>query len=181
MNRSHGIPAVALIGFAAAITGCTSATPAARAATSRAELKDSGGRTVGWATLSESREGVRVVVEVSGLPAGEKGIHIHEVGRCEAPSFESAGGHFNPEGKQHGLRNPQGPHAGDLPNITVGADGRGRLDTSTRRVTLGAGPTSVFDSNGSTIVVHAAADDQSSDPSGNSGARLACGVIVKSP
>jgi Cu-Zn family superoxide dismutase len=171
--------ALAVIGFAVAVAGCQSAAPAARATVSSAELKDANGRTVGSATLSESRDGVRLMVEVSGLPPGEKGIHIHEVGRCEAPTFQSAGGHFNPVGKQHGLQNPQGPHAGDLVNIAVGADGRGRLDTTTSRITLGAGPTSVFDTDGSAIIVHAAADDYKTDPTGNSGGRTACGVIVK--
>jgi Cu-Zn family superoxide dismutase len=179
MNRIPVVGVIASIGYVIAIVGCQSATPAARAATSPAELKDAAGKTVGRATFSEGSEGVRVTLEVSGLPAGEKGVHIHEVGRCEAPSFESAGAHFNPDGKRHGLQNPQGPHAGDLPNITIGADGRGRLEATTRRITLRPGAHSVFDTDGSAIVVHAAADDHSSDPAGSSGGRAACAVIAK--
>jgi superoxide dismutase, Cu-Zn family len=179
MNNRYLIAPIALLSLMAAITGCQSVSPAARPVTSRAELKDPSGRTVGSATLSEGAGGVRVIVEAAGLQPGEKGVHIHEVGRCEPPSFESAGNHFNPDARQHGLQNPKGPHAGDLPNIVIGADGRGRLDATTRRITLGAGASSVFDSNGSAIIVHTAPDDQMTDPSGNSGGRVACGVIVK--
>jgi Cu-Zn family superoxide dismutase len=98
---------------------------------------------------------------------------------CEPPAFTSAGGHVNPGGRQHGLQNPRGPHAGDLPNIRIEADGSGRLESLNDRITLGAGPTSLFDGDGSALVIHAAADDLQTDPTGNSGGRLACGVIVK--
>ena len=116
---------------------------------------------------------------VKDLPPGQKGVHIHEVGKCEGPQFTSAGGHFNPDKKQHGTLNPQGAHAGDLPNISVDGYGVGQLETTTNRITLGAGPTSVFDADGSAIVIHAAADDFKTDPTGNSGGRSVCGVIVK--
>ena len=99
--------------------------------------------------------GVRIVLEVRGLPAGAKGVHIHEVGKCDGPQFTTAGSHFNPDKKQHGTMNPQGAHAGDLPNLTIGTDGAGRLETTTNRITLGAGTTSVFDADGSAIVIHA--------------------------
>jgi Cu-Zn family superoxide dismutase len=156
--------------------GCATAKPAPGTAT--AELRNAQGQPVGTATLTEAGGGLRVIIEARNLPPGEKGVHIHEVGRCEPP-FTSAGGHFNPGKRQHGLQNPAGPHAGDLPNITIGPDGSGRLETLTDRVSLGGGPNSLFDADGSAIVIHAAPDDHRTDPAGNSGARIACGVIVK--
>jgi Cu-Zn family superoxide dismutase len=144
-----------------------------------ADLRDAAGRDVGMAQLSEEAEGVRILLEVHGLPPGAKGLHIHESGNCDAPDFKSAGGHFNPEGKQHGLENPRGPHAGDLPNLEVKQDGTGRLDATDDRITLGSGPGSLFDADGSALVIHADRDDQKTDPAGNSGDRLVCGVIVK--
>jgi len=144
-----------------------------------ADLRNAGAQSVGVATLTEVPGGVRIVLEVKGLPPGAKGVHIHEVGKCDGPQFTSAGGHFNPEKKQHGTLNPQGPHAGDLPNITIDGSGNGRLETTSQRVTLAAGPASLFDADGSAVVVHAAPDDFRTDPTGNSGGRIVCGVIVK--
>jgi Cu-Zn family superoxide dismutase len=160
------------------VTGCTGALRGS-ASTATAELRNSRGETVGTAILTDVTGGVRVVVEVKGLTPGEHGVHVHEVGMCDPPGFTGAGGHFNPEGKQHGLQNPAGPHAGDLPNMTVTAAGTGRLETTTNRISLGAGPTSIFDGDGSALVVHAAPDDLRSDPTGNSGGRVACGILVK--
>ena len=160
--------------------GCASITqPAVTGNAAVAEVKNANGQTVGLATFTEVPGGVRIVMEVKGLPPGAKGVHIHEVGKCEGPQFASAAGHFNPDKKQHGVMNPQGPHAGDLPNITIAADGSGRLETTTNRVTLGSGATSIFDADGSALVIHAAPDDFVTDPTGNSGGRSACGVIVK--
>jgi len=147
--------------------------------TGSVQVKNGQGQTDGTATLTQLSNGVRVILDARGLPPGEKGVHVHEVGRCEGPAFTSAGGHFNPDKKQHGLQNPGGPHAGDLPNITIGSDGTGRLETLTDRISLSAGAKSVFDADGSAIVIHAAPDDFKTDPTGNSGARIACGVIVK--
>jgi Cu-Zn family superoxide dismutase len=147
--------------------------------TARAELRNATGQVVASATLTQVAGAVRVVLEAQGLPPGAKGVHIHAVGKCDPPDFTTAGGHFNPQGRQHGALNPQGPHAGDLPNLTVGADGKGQLESTTQLVTLLAGPTSVFDADGSALVVHAAPDDFRTDPTGNSGARIACGAIVK--
>lgn len=147
--------------------------------TATAELQNARGQVVGTATLTEGRGGVTIVVEVRGLPAGEKAVHLHAVGTCEPPGFTSAAGHFNPEGKRHGHMNPAGPHAGDLPNITIAATGTGRLETTNSRVTLGSGASSLFDADGSAVVVHAGPDDYRTDPTGNAGARLACGVITK--
>jgi Cu-Zn family superoxide dismutase len=133
------------------------------------------------ATLKQVSGGVRIVIEARRMPPGPRGVHIHEVGKCDGPQFTTAGEHFNPDKKQHGTLNPQGAHAGDLPNLTIAADGTGRLETMTERVTLGAGATSLLDADGSSIIVHGSPDDFKTDPTGNSGARIACGVIVKKP
>lgn len=159
------------------LAGCqTAATTPSR--TASAILRDGAGQTVGRAVLSEQGPGTRIEVDVKGLPAGVKGVHVHEVGSCDPPPFSSAGAHFNPSGKKHGTMNPGGAHGGDLPNIEIAANGTGRLVTVTSRLTLAPGPTSVFDANGSAILIHAAPDDYRTDPAGNSGARIACGVIV---
>jgi len=170
--------AIAVVIASLLAAGCaTTGTPADN--TAHAELRNAGGQVVGTAMLTQVGNAVRVVLEAQGLPPGVKGVHIHAVGKCDPPDFTTAGSHFNPQGRQHGALNPQGPHAGDLPNITIAPDGKGRLESTTQMVTLLTGPTSVFDADGSAIVVHAAPDDFRTDPTGNSGARIACGVIVK--
>ena len=172
-------PRIALAA-ALALAGCAQVTQSATTDNSAsAELRRSTGQLAGVATLTQVSGNVRIVLEAKGLPPGPHAVHIHAVGKCDAPQFTSAGDHFNPEQKQHGMQNPQGPHAGDLPNLTIGADGTGRLETTTDRVTLGTGATSLFDQDGSALVVHAGPDDFKTDPTGNSGGRIACGVIVK--
>ena len=161
------------------LAGCASVAPTTTGAAAVADLRNVNGQPVGSATLAQVGDVVRIVLEVQGLPPGTKGVHIHEVGSCEGPTFTSAGGHFNPLGKQHGQLNPQGPHAGDLANIVIGPDGKGRMETSAGQVTLGAGTNSLLDANGSALIIHAAPDDFRTDPTGNSGARIACGVISK--
>lgn len=142
-----------------------------------ATLKDSGGASIGWARFTEDAHGiVHVNVHVKGLAPGAHGIHIHAVGAC-SPTFAEAGGHHNPLGHQHGLDNPQGAHAGDLPVLMVNDQGVGQLNAITDLATLSPGQLSVFDSNGSALVIHANPDDQVTDPTGNSGPRIACGVI----
>ena len=145
----------------------------------RADVKNAQGISVGTASLHETKDGLLIVVNAKGLPEGLHAVHIHAVGKCEAPGFTSAGGHFNPLNKKHGLKNPDGPHAGDLPDMYVNKDGVGRYEALMESVTLGAGETSVFDADGSAIVIHATADDNMTDPAGNSGDRIACGVITK--
>ena len=147
-------------------------------------ISDLNGAPIGTAQLSQDVNG-RVSVEIASLalPPGTHGIHFHQVGKCEggATAFSTAGGHFNPLGKEHGLQNPAGPHAGDAPNIVIPPSGVGRVSFTTDRVSLTAGAASLFDADGSSIVVHAGADDQVSQPAGNSGGRIACGVIRAIP
>jgi superoxide dismutase, Cu-Zn family len=144
-----------------------------------ARLIDTGGRTVGQAVFAQQGSRLRILIDVAGLPPGPKAVHVHEVGQCDVPTFGAAGGHVNPANAQHGTANPRGPHAGDLPDLVVEADGRGHLETTTNRVTLRKGTTSLLDANGSAIVLHERGDDQRTDPDGASGARIVCGVLVQ--
>lgn len=146
----------------------------------RATVRSTTGTVLGTLAFAPSATGTHITGTLSGLPTGVHGIHLHAVGRCDAADFTTAGGHYNPANMHHGIENPAGPHAGDLPNITVDASGSVNVDLTDPRVTLDTSPTGgLFDADGTAIVVHAAADDQKSDPSGNSGARIACGVIQR--
>jgi Cu-Zn family superoxide dismutase len=150
---------------------------AAPAAT--ADLSDAAGQPVGKATFTAGEGGVLVRIAVTGLKPGPHGFHLHAAGRCEGPDFKTAAGHFNPAGAQHGLDNPKGHHGGDLPNLVVGADGRGEGQGTLTGVTLGEGKASLFQAAGTALVIHADADDGKTDPAGNSGARIACGVVKR--
>lgn len=143
-----------------------------------AALLDPAGNVVGEAKFTEDAAGkLHVNVKVEGISPGLHGIHLHAVGSC-SPTFAAAGGHHNPLARQHGLDNPSGAHSGDLPNLVVNGAGRGHLDAVSDRATLSPGPATLFDADGSSVIIHAAEDDQMTDPTGNSGGRIACGVIM---
>jgi Cu-Zn family superoxide dismutase len=142
-------------------------------------LTDAKGASVGTATIEQEKKGVEIHLSVSGLAPGEHAIHFHQTASCVAPDFKSAGGHFNPTGMHHGLNNPAGPHAGDMPNFTVAADGTAKTTITDERVTLEPGlPNSLFANGGTALIIHAKADDMMNDPAGNAGDRVACGLIV---
>lgn len=141
-------------------------------------MRDAQGRDLGSLSVTESGQGITVSGALRGMPPGEHAIHVHTTGRCEPP-FESAGGHWNPTSRQHGSQNPQGPHLGDMPNLTVGADSTVNVQATTAGGTL-RGENGLLDADGAAVVVHAGADDYRTDPSGDSGDRIACGTATGS-
>jgi Cu-Zn family superoxide dismutase len=167
----------ALLTAAVALASFSCATSAFAQASAHANIVNAAGEKIGTATLTSSADGVQIKVEVSQLAPGTHGIHIHAVGKCEGPDFKTAGGHFNPANKKHGKDSPDGPHNGDLLNLTAGSDGKATASFLDANVTLGNGANSLFQPGGTAIVIHAGPDDYKTDPAGNSGARIACGVI----
>lgn len=170
--------AILLVAAVTSMGGCTTLRTAAdRVASTTIDFADASGATRGSGILWQDPLGVvHADLQLVGLTPGVHGIHIHAVGRCDG-DFSSAGPHYNPMSRRHGLNSSDGPHAGDAPNFTAGGDGRARVQFTTDRVSLTAGPVTLRDTDGSSMIVHASADDQVSDPSGNSGARIACGVV----
>lgn len=151
----------------------SSATAPAAPQQAMASLKMADGRDVGTATATEMAGGISIAVSATGLTPGDRGIHVHTTGQCDGPKFETAGGHWNPVGAKHGLSNPQGAHYGDMPNLTVASDGTGKMEYMIRD----AGLAEMLDDDGAALVIHAGADDQMTDPAGDSGDRIACGVF----
>lgn len=163
-------------GVLTAVLAAALALPAA-AQTASAPLKDAQGKEVGSANLTQTPRGVLINISVKGLPPGEHAFHVHAVGKCEAP-FTSAGGHFNPDAKKHGLLAADGAHAGDMTNLHIPQSGDLAVEVLNAAITLEKGkPNSVFDADGSALIVHASSDDYKTDPTGEAGGRIACGVI----
>ena len=157
-----------------ALSSCASYTPQ-NAERADVPMRDVMGRDLGTLTLSNTTGGLMLTGVVRGLPPGTHGIHVHTTGRCEAP-FASAGSHWNPMGRMHGTQNAQGPHLGDMPNIVVGPDSSATVNVISSGGTL-RGADRLLDADGAAVVIHAVADDYRTDPSGNSGSRVACGVV----
>lgn len=178
MMRIAGLSGMLIAGAAIAQTPATTSGPAqpplTAAPQASATIRDATGVEKGKATIVMAGDVMRLLVDVRDLPPGPHGLHIHTVGRCDPPGFTTAGAHWNPTGRQHGDMNPQGPHAGDFRNLVVGRDGKGTLSAD-----VPGSFASLIDEDGAAIVIHAAADDYHTDPSGNSGARIACGVFAR--
>jgi len=174
-HLAYAGPALAALVACAAYPGQQGNAPMPAGLT--ADVRDSAGVRRATGTASQQGDTIRVQVAAAGLSPGTYGVHVHTTGRCDPPRFESAGGHWNPTNQQHGKENPQGMHKGDLPNLIVGADGRGAMTINIPGASLAGAGHRLMDADGAALVIHASPDDYRTDPSGNSGARIACGVF----
>ena len=173
------VRSAALAALGIALTGCQTLAQLPTERLASATLHFGNGLPAGTAQLLASGSEVNISVGLAGLSPGVHGVHLHMVGSCEGPDFKSAGGHLNPQGRQHGTENPAGAHLGDLPNVAIGASGAGTV-SATLRETRDEALAAIFDADGTAVVVHAMADDYRTDPSGASGDRIACGVLTRS-
>ena len=171
------LAAAALAGCAGVGSNIGAAGTAGETPAAGAQISSADGSARATAEVYQVRNLLRVEVQAAGLVPGTYGVHIHQVGRCDGPGFESAGPHWNPTGRQHGIDNPAGAHKGDLPNLEVSAEGSGLIIFAVEGASLRGGAMPLLDADGAAVVIHARADDNRTDPSGNSGARIACGVI----
>jgi Cu-Zn family superoxide dismutase len=174
------IAAFALAGCVANDHGTATAEEGAAVTSATAQLQDASGRPMGTATATQSGTSIRVRIEGMNMPPGAHGAHVHMIGQCTPPGFNSAGGHWNPTQRQHGKDNPAGMHKGDMPNMLVGTNGSGTLEYTIPNAWLSGSDDAMLDADGAAIVIHAGADDYRTDPSGKSGARIACGVFMPS-
>lgn len=173
----HGTRWLAIVASAAALAGCTTVDEAAPALVGEARLSFADGRPAGTARLFSDPRGLHIAVTATGMSPGPRGFHLHTTGKCEGPGFTSAGGHLNPGNRKHGSLAPGGPHLGDLPNLVIGADGSGRAHEPIAGGASALG--AIFDADGTAVVIHAGPDDYRTDPTGNAGDRIACGVLVR--
>ena len=180
-TKMIGVSTFALLLVACAPNSVSTEGQRARVADgAKVELQNREGKKVGTLTVSaHSSGGVQINGRLTDLPPGVHGLHIHQTGECKGPDFESAGAHLNPFSKQHGELNPEGPHAGDLGNVRIDANGTAQLSLLADRVTLTDAPNSLLKPGGTSILIHAGLDDLKTDPTGGSGERIACGVITR--
>jgi Cu-Zn family superoxide dismutase len=171
MDRKFALAGLLVVGLAVA-------SPALAVDKAQAVLKDKDGKEVGKAELTDTPTGVLMRLTLDGVPLGDHAFHVHAVGKCEPPDFKSAGPHFNPDETKHGLMNAEGPHAGDMPNLHVPDTGKLTVEVLDEMVTLDAEP-ALLDQDGSALVIHTGADDYQTDPAGNAGDRIACGVVTE--
>lgn len=171
------MPFIATLPIILASAACATSGSHSTAPTAKAKLAAGDGAPRGTALVTEAADGLHVLVKAEGLTPGIHAVHIHTTGTCTGPDFTSAGGHWNPTHHQHGKDNPAGMHMGDMPNMQAGSDGNGQIEYVIAGGTISGGSTPLLDADGAAVVIHAQADDNKSDPAGNAGGRIACGVL----